>query len=181
MAYAKKCRLDSIGPPISVLKLDKEKVYNNTSNLLQKVINEESISAWQELCEKIDYLYYNLNTGLINLDKETNFIEKIKNEVSLGKKLLFKHNLVKPIFIDIYTHAGDFYGGWGFYFARKYLLERHDESHEDNPMNGYNESIYGIYIPHGYGSLNEEKVPNVVETLDKSKIFTAEFNCSWKV
>ena len=36
---------------------------------------------------------------------------------------------------------GDFYGGWGFYFVRKYLAETHDTSHEDNPMNGYEESV----------------------------------------
>jgi hypothetical protein len=32
---------------------------------------------------------------------------------------------------------GDKYGGWGFYFARKYLAESHDHKHSDNPMNGY--------------------------------------------
>jgi len=43
----------------------------------------------------------------------------------------------------------DFYGGWGFYFARKYLSETHDTSHEDNPMNGYEESVSGEYFPPG--------------------------------
>jgi len=44
---------------------------------------------------------------------------------------------------------GDFYGGWGFYFARKYLAEAHDKSHKDNPMNGYEESVSGEYLPPG--------------------------------
>ena len=45
--------------------------------------------------------------------------------------------------------SGDFYGGWGFYFARKYLLETHDPSHTDDPMKGYDDSVAGDYVPPG--------------------------------
>lgn len=45
--------------------------------------------------------------------------------------------------------SGDFYGGWGFYFARKYLAETHPTTHKDNPMNGYEESVSGKYLPPG--------------------------------
>ena len=45
--------------------------------------------------------------------------------------------------------SGDFYGGWGFYFVRKYLTDTHANDHDDNPMNGYVESISGKYIPPG--------------------------------
>jgi hypothetical protein len=45
--------------------------------------------------------------------------------------------------------CGDFYGGWGFYFARKYLAATHAAGHEDDPMNGYEESISGQYFPPG--------------------------------
>ena len=31
----------------------------------------------------------------------------------------------------------DFYGGWGFFFVRKYLSDRHPPSHTDDPMKGY--------------------------------------------
>lgn len=41
------------------------------------------------------------------------------------------------------------YGGWGFYFARKYLAECHAPSHTDNPMNGYQESLAGYDVPPG--------------------------------
>ena len=43
----------------------------------------------------------------------------------------------------------DFYGGWGFYFVRKYLSETLEPGAVDNPMNGYEESVKGIYIPPG--------------------------------
>lgn len=43
----------------------------------------------------------------------------------------------------------DSYGGWGFYFVRKYIAETHQASHTDNPMNGYEESITGSYFPPG--------------------------------
>lgn len=45
--------------------------------------------------------------------------------------------------------CNDFHGGWGFYFARKYLAERLDENAVDDPMNGYEESVTGTYIPPG--------------------------------
>jgi len=45
--------------------------------------------------------------------------------------------------------SGGFYGGWGFYFVRKYLAENHDHSHTDDPMSGYEESISGTYLPPG--------------------------------
>jgi hypothetical protein len=45
--------------------------------------------------------------------------------------------------------SGDFYGGYGFYFVRKYLAECHPTGHQDNPMNGYEESITGKYLPPG--------------------------------
>ena len=45
--------------------------------------------------------------------------------------------------------SGDFYGGWGFYFVRRYLAENHDPSHTDDPMSGYEESISGTCLPPG--------------------------------
>lgn len=48
--------------------------------------------------------------------------------------------------------SGDFYGGWGFYFARKYLSESLEKNAEDDPMRGYNESVAGTYIPPGLTS-----------------------------
>jgi hypothetical protein len=44
--------------------------------------------------------------------------------------------------------SGDFYGGWGFYFARKYLSETREDLGDD-PMAGYAESVAGTYIPPG--------------------------------
>ncbi len=45
--------------------------------------------------------------------------------------------------------SGDFFGGWGFYFVRQYLSECLDSDAADDPMNGYDESISGTYIPPG--------------------------------
>jgi len=45
--------------------------------------------------------------------------------------------------------SGDFYGGWGFYFARRYLAEAHDPSHRDDPMRGFEDSVSGTYVPPG--------------------------------
>ena len=45
--------------------------------------------------------------------------------------------------------SGDFYGGWGFYFTRIYLQEKHPVGHTDNPMNGYEESLKGVCLAPG--------------------------------
>ncbi len=45
--------------------------------------------------------------------------------------------------------AGDFYGGWGFYFVRRYLAQAHDPSHRDDPMKGHEESVRGTFVPPG--------------------------------
>jgi hypothetical protein len=60
----------------------------------------------------------------------------------------------KPVTTEaaIEGKAGDFYGGWGFYFVRKYLAESHSSSHSDDPMKGHDESVAGIYIPPGQAS-----------------------------
>jgi len=45
--------------------------------------------------------------------------------------------------------SGDFYGGWGFYFVRKYLSESSVAALGDDPMAGLEESMKGIYLPPG--------------------------------
>jgi Domain of unknown function (DUF362) len=48
--------------------------------------------------------------------------------------------------------SGDFYGGWGFYFARKYLAESVEPGMGDDPMQGFEESVAATYIPPGMAS-----------------------------
>ena len=45
--------------------------------------------------------------------------------------------------------TGDIYGGWSFYFVRRYLAECHEKGHKDDPMAGYEESINGACLPPG--------------------------------
>lgn len=45
--------------------------------------------------------------------------------------------------------SGNFYGGWGFFFVRKYLAEHLAPSSEEDPMQGYEESVSGTYLPPG--------------------------------
>ncbi len=46
--------------------------------------------------------------------------------------------------------SGDFYGGWGFYFARRYLSETLPPGSREDPIRGYEESAAGVYIPPGH-------------------------------
>jgi hypothetical protein len=45
--------------------------------------------------------------------------------------------------------SGNFYGGWGFYFARKYLAECPSTNRSDDPMRGFEASEAGTYTPMG--------------------------------
>ncbi len=47
---------------------------------------------------------------------------------------------------------GDFYCGWGFYFVRKYLKEALCTGSDEDPMQGYEESLAGHYIPPGFAA-----------------------------
>lgn len=208
-------KLDSEGVPISGIRVDVEKAYVGVPELLQKVINQNDSQAWRMISNKIDYLYSNLDTVLKGLDRETGFSKWVKSQVSGGKKLLFKPNLLSANAVDEFTHgagvgadyvtqwpfmaalmrwfhekleiyyfqmmvgeaspstfilarqysktagrnitteaviegrSGDFYGGWGFFYVRKYLAEQHPASHRDDPMNGYEDSVTGRYFPPG--------------------------------
>jgi hypothetical protein len=215
-----KIKLDSTGAPISCVRLNPADAYAEIPNLLQKYINNNDASAWAKITDKINYLYQNVDIALTNLNEKTDFIRKVKSELSLGKKLLFKPNAVSPNAIDPLSHgegsdhcictewpliaalmrwfhdrlginyfqmalgeassatfilaytfskyarrnitteavyegkSGDFYGGWGFFFARKYLSEQHPCSHTDDPMNGYKDSVAGRFIPPGRAGNN---------------------------
>jgi len=65
------------------------------------------------------------------------------------------YSIVNPDGREITTEAaiegrsGDFYGGWGFYFVRKYLADSLEAGAEDDPLNGYEESVAGTHIPPG--------------------------------
>lgn len=65
---------------------------------------------------------------------------------TLASKLFGKTITSEAIFEG---RSGNFYGGWGFYFVRRYLKEHHPPSHTDNPMNGYDDSVAGRYFSPG--------------------------------
>jgi hypothetical protein len=208
---------DASGSLVTVARIEPEKAYVGVPELLRRVIDESDAESWRRIREKIDYIYANLDHVLGALGAETDFGERIREEVGRGKKLLFKPNLVIPEHIDPLTHgessfkgvctewpfiaalmrwihdnldvsyhqmalgetatltsmyegyynlhfdtdrpitsealfegrSGGFYGGWGFYFARRYLAESHPDGHEDDPMSGYEESVSGTYLPPG--------------------------------
>ena len=208
---------DTSGSPVAAVRMEPDRAYAGMPGLLQRVINEDSVEAWEEIKGRIDYIHTGLDHALGKLDEETGFTATVKAQVKQGKKLLFKPNLVAPLCIDPATHgegmahttctewpfmaalmrwfhdkmdisyhqmalgeaasatsavaasftlqysegrpitteavmegrSGEFYGGWGFYFVRKYLVDTHDPSHGDNPFNGYQESVSGEYLPPG--------------------------------
>ena len=202
---------------MTVARIDPDRAYVGVPELLQKVIDEADDESWRRICGKIDYIYANLDHLFGPLEEETDYGDRIREEVGKGKKVLFKPNLVIPESIDPFTHgetsfkgvctewtfvaalmrwihdnlgvsyhemalgetatltsmfegyynlhfeterpvttealyegrSGEFYGGWGFYFARRYLAETHPPGHDDDPMSGYEESVSGAYLPPG--------------------------------
>lgn len=209
--------IDHLGPPVGVVRMDVERAYAGTGELLRKWINESDTESWNQIKRKIDYIYRCLDLMLSPLNGETGFGRIMEAGLQEGRKLLFKPNTVNPMCIDPQTHgpdqgcttvtewpfiaalmrwfhdrlkvsyhqmclgeaatamsaaagyytmhnpenrrvtteavlegrSGDFYGGWGFYFARSYLSGSLPPGAVDDPMKGFEESVKGIYIPPG--------------------------------
>jgi len=210
-------KLDHLGSPLGVSRLNVDQSYRGIDLLLQKVIRQSDEKAWEEIEAKINYTYEKLDWALSALEKETAFLAVIKQRLEKGEKLLFKPNLVSAEGYEPYTagqalgytaltnwsfvaavmrwfhdragisfyqmcvgeaatvmssvaasycflkpsgravtteaviegRSDDFYGGWGFYFVRKYLAQVSDPSRGDDPMKGFEESQAGTYIPPG--------------------------------
>ena len=206
--------LDNTGSAVGAARMDPGETYIFIAKLLQEYINTGSENTWQKIRQRIDEIYVTVSAAIEALEGENPFLAEIKRQVSAGKKLFFKPNIVTLPLID-YTHHGngipganshwefvaavmrwfhdkagftyyqmavgeagmtvstdtaaiskrlgrqltpeaimegkygDDYGGWGFYFTRKYLAECHAPGHEDDPMSGYKESIDGVCIAPG--------------------------------
>ena len=86
---------------------------------------------------------------------DINYYQMALGEASTSALLmcsLFQHSLRKdhqPQKQFLKEGAEDFYGGWGFFFVRRYLSERHPPSHKDDPMKGYEDSVAGRFLPPG--------------------------------
>ena len=98
-----------------------------------------AIMRW--LHDKLNISYYDMSIG--EASTSTFMLAYLYNKVT-------NKNITTEAIIE--GKCKDFYGGWGFYFVRKYLAENHPSSHEDNPMNGYEDSIEGRYFPPGKAS-----------------------------
>ena len=90
--------------------------------------------------DQLDISYHEMSLGEASTSLTT---------TARAASLLFRGGRKVTTEAVIEGKAGDFCGGWGFYFARKYLAETHPQDHKDNPMNGYEESLAGEYLPPG--------------------------------
>ncbi len=210
-----KRRLDCTGAAIGAARMNPDTAYGAISTLLKEYIDNGSENAWSEIQQRIDNIYEAVSIAMEALDGEISFSGDIMKHLDMGKKLLFKPNMVSLPTIDPRTHGqglvgvctpwefvaavmrwfhdkrgityhqmsmgeagprtsmvaattskvfgggtvttqaimegkcGENYGGWGFYFTRKYLTDCHDTNHTDDPMNGYEESVSGVCLPPG--------------------------------
>lgn len=88
--------------------------------------------------DKLDISYYQMALGEASPGTFTGAFQ--------GSKISGKEITTEAIFEG---RSGDFYGGWAFFFIRRYLAERHPSSHKDDPMKGYEDSVAGRFIPPG--------------------------------
>ena len=100
-----KVEIDLDGSAISGVRMDASKAYAGIPALLQKVINEDDSEAWDKIKNKIDYIYYNIDHPLTELNENAGFANEVQSQIKKGKKLLFKPNLVAPDVIDPVTHG----------------------------------------------------------------------------
>jgi len=88
--------------------------------------------------DKLDITYYQMAVG--EASASTPFFSRLLSDLS-GKTITSE--------AVIEGRSGDFFGGWGLFFVRRYLSDRHPASHEDDPMRGHDDSVNGTYIQPG--------------------------------
>ncbi len=88
--------------------------------------------------DKLSLSYYQMTLG--EASTGTFFLASMFNKAS-GKTIT-----TEAIFEGC---SGDFYGGWGFSFVRRYLSDRHPASHTDDPLRGFEDSVAGRFFPPG--------------------------------
>ena len=77
--------IDSTGSPVGIVRMDSEKSYADTGDLLQKYIDEGDQTAWETIKSKIEYTYQSLNYALQALDVECRFSEEIQTRLKKGQ------------------------------------------------------------------------------------------------
>ena len=99
--------MDKYGSSITGIRLNVNNAYTDIPDLLKEYIdsNEEDNESWQQIQNRINYIYSAVSIMLAKLDEETNFILKVKEDISNNKLLIFKPNLISPICIDPTTHG----------------------------------------------------------------------------
>lgn len=99
--------MDKYGSSITGIRLNVNNAYTDIPDLLKEYIdsNEEDNESWQQIQNRINYIYSAVSIMLAKLDEETNFILKVKEDISNNKLFIFKPNLISPICIDPTTHG----------------------------------------------------------------------------
>jgi hypothetical protein len=93
--------------------------------------------------EKAGISYYKMSLG--------EAATAVASAASMYSKINPEERKITPEAV-IEGKSGNFYGGWGFYFVRKYLFESLKEGDNEDPLKGYEESINGTYLPPGHVS-----------------------------
>jgi hypothetical protein len=88
--------------------------------------------------DKLEVSYHQMALG--EASTSTFIFEK------MCRKLVGKPITTEAIFEG---RSGDFYGGWGFFFVRRYLSDHHPASHTDDPLMGFEDSVAGRFLPPG--------------------------------
>ena len=76
-----KRKSDDTGSAVGVVRVDVDKSYADTGELLQDYINQSNEEAWRKIKSKIDYTYECLDLALGPLDGETGFGDCLGNKV----------------------------------------------------------------------------------------------------
>ena len=153
-----KTTADSQGAAVSGVRMDVSRAYAGIPALLQKVIDEKDAASWKEIACKIDYIYDNLDHSLAG-------------SVSLGS-----------VYEATFCYADKAFNG-GAYTGPGEVTSDPNSIHAyfDAVSRGAPSLDFTLYVPVGYGSLEGVRIPNVEETEDPGRIFTAHFNGGMEV
>ncbi len=69
--------IDSRGAAIGAVRMDPSQAYTAIPGFLTDVINDNSVTAWDNIRSRIDYIHHGLSCALGALEAETGFSRKI--------------------------------------------------------------------------------------------------------
>lgn len=86
---------------IGAVKLDPTEAYGDVPILLESYIKQNDAAAWGLLMQRINYIHDHIGHSVLPVLKKKDLMDQIKAEITAGRKLFFKPNIVSADVLSV--------------------------------------------------------------------------------